>query len=365
MRHSSSSKSGFFWMWPIFPLYFWPRAKWPLIHFPAKLLSSHSWTVGPSRNVGGAHYPWHLVFSFRSSQSNVWHHALQKCRQNTQRTTHLCTYSWSQRAPHRYSHSSREQVVCLGVSQVVCHPSVMSHMLPHLSQSTSTWSLSPVFRPSSPSLSCPSELDQGTPATSTAEWRIHWICTSHRLWAQVVPIWRFRTSKNWVGQKSWDRSVKYQKEFLEMTIKILSRMTRRRLENLVSICPSSNEEYTQTTIQHCRLGSWRWRITKNAGFTAACTWRRRRKLWFFSQTHNFRQTRRKNNAEERSKCKSYSSWSLQKRELEVKFISWATSVWETECIVFIKERWTGKPVRKFSVQICWSVKIGKISSWRQ
>ena len=34
------------------------------------------------------------------------------------------------------------QVVCLGVSKVVCHPSVMSHMLPHLPQNTSTQSLS-------------------------------------------------------------------------------------------------------------------------------------------------------------------------------------------------------------------------------
>ena len=61
-------------------------------------------------------------------------------------------------APHRYiTHSRRvAQVVCLGVSKAVCHPSVMSHMLPHLPQNTSTRSLSrtsPVFRPSSPSLS--------------------------------------------------------------------------------------------------------------------------------------------------------------------------------------------------------------------
>ena len=54
------------------------------------------------------------------------------------------------------------QVVCLGVSKVVCHPSVMSHMLPHLSQNTSARLLSLIFRPYSPSLSCPSELDQET-----------------------------------------------------------------------------------------------------------------------------------------------------------------------------------------------------------
>ena len=38
----------------------------------------------------------------------------------------------------------------------------MSYMLPHLSQSTSTRCLPPIIRPSSPSLSCPSELDQET-----------------------------------------------------------------------------------------------------------------------------------------------------------------------------------------------------------
>ena len=68
------------------------------------------------------------------------------------------------------------QVVCLGVSTVVCHPSVISHMWPHLSQSISS---RPVFRPPSPSLSCPSELDQENPARFTAEWRIHKICISH------------------------------------------------------------------------------------------------------------------------------------------------------------------------------------------
>ena len=45
------------------------------------------------------------------------------------------------------------------------HPSVMSHLLSHLSLSTSSRSLSPTspfFRTSSPSLSCPLELDQET-----------------------------------------------------------------------------------------------------------------------------------------------------------------------------------------------------------
>ena len=50
------------------------------------------------------------------------------------------TYSASQNAPHRcFTHATRvAQVVCFGKSKVVCHPSVMSHMLPHLPQNTST-----------------------------------------------------------------------------------------------------------------------------------------------------------------------------------------------------------------------------------
>ena len=55
---------------------------------------------------------------------------------------------------------------------------------------------------------------------------------------------------------------------------------------------------------------------------------------------------------------------LSERESLKSKSSQATSVWETWCVVFIKERRTGKPVRKFYVQICWSVKIGRISSWR-
>ena len=91
------------------------------------------------------------------------------------RMTHLCTCSSSQNAVHKYSHSPREHAWLKGqhgsgLRIVVSpkrfrHPSVMSRMLPHLSLNTSTRSrspASPVFRPYSPSLSCPLELDQET-----------------------------------------------------------------------------------------------------------------------------------------------------------------------------------------------------------
>ena len=69
----------------------------------------------------------------------------------------LCTYSASQNAPHRYfTHASRvAQELRIVRQRVVCHPSVMSHMLAHLPQNNSARSLSPtspVFRPSSLSL---------------------------------------------------------------------------------------------------------------------------------------------------------------------------------------------------------------------
>ena len=81
---------------------------------------------------------------------------------------------------HKYSRSRREHAwlksdtaqgqhgsgLCIVVTpKRFRHPSVMPDMLPHLSLNTSARSFSPtlpVFRPSSPSLSCPLVLDQET-----------------------------------------------------------------------------------------------------------------------------------------------------------------------------------------------------------
>ena len=111
------------------------------------------------------------------------------CQAQNTRTTHLCTYSSSQNAVHKYSHSPREHAWLKGQHgsglRIVVfpkrfrHPSVMSRMLPHLSQNTSTRSLSPtspIFRPSSPSLSCPLELDQETLGPSFLECVFSTIC---------------------------------------------------------------------------------------------------------------------------------------------------------------------------------------------
>ena len=86
------------------------------------------------------------------------------------------------------------QVVCLGVSGTTCHPSVMSHMLPHLPQNFTTRSLSPtslVFRPSSPSLSCPtpahSGLDQETLRDSRLSHRYGISWDNSDAWATEAP----------------------------------------------------------------------------------------------------------------------------------------------------------------------------------
>ena len=207
----------------------------------------------------------------------------------------------------------------------------MSHMLPHLPQNTSTRSLSPTspaFRPSSPSLSCPisahSGLEHENPARPTAKWRIHGICMSHRLRAQKFPSPTHlrREELSWteilgliysLEDLSWTEilgliysledlsstdlilvqiRINHQTEFWEMTIKILSQKVWRRLKNWCrhALRPIKDTLRLRFSWKHCRLGSWRRRITKNAGLTGVCIWARR-KLWFFWKTHSFRETR--------------------------------------------------------------------------
>ena len=82
--------------------------------------------------------------------------ARQICTRTAHHRTHRADVSLTQHAWLMIAHFS--------VSKTTCHPSVMSHMLPHLPQNTSTRSLSPTspaFRPSSPSLSCPTSVNSG------------------------------------------------------------------------------------------------------------------------------------------------------------------------------------------------------------
>ena len=94
------------------------------------------------------------------------------CRQNTHSHDTFVHVQVMRTLPAPMCHSPREhawlkgaQDSHCGVSETTCHPSVISHMLPLLSLHTSAGSLSPtstLFRPSSPSLSCPSDLHQET-----------------------------------------------------------------------------------------------------------------------------------------------------------------------------------------------------------
>ena len=83
------------------------------------------------------------------------------------RTTHFVHVQriTERTAPMFHSRNTRaSRIVHCSVSKTNCHPSVMSHMLPHLPHNTSTRSLSPaslVFRPSSPSLSRPTSVHSG------------------------------------------------------------------------------------------------------------------------------------------------------------------------------------------------------------
>ena len=108
-------------------------------------------------------------------------------------TTCLSTYSSSAQFcshAHLTHHpNTRGSRLCtpglrIGVSEIVNHPSVMSHQLQHLSLSTSTRSFSHlpplIFRPS-PSLSCPLELDQYTLRDSRRSGGSTEISISHRL----------------------------------------------------------------------------------------------------------------------------------------------------------------------------------------
>ena len=89
------------------------------------------------------------------------------CARAAHHRTHRTDVSLTQHAWLKIAHCS--------VSKTTCHPSVMSQMLPHLPQNISTRSLSPtslVFRPSSPSLSCPISAHSGLDY-ETLQWRTH------------------------------------------------------------------------------------------------------------------------------------------------------------------------------------------------
>ena len=130
------------------------------------------------------------------------------------------------------------------------------------------------------------------------------------------------------------------------------------LEKLVQRCPDAFRLWLSG--KHCRLGSWRWRTTNNAGFTTVFSGSRG--LQIISNTNCTGETCCVVTGE-RSKCEAYSSWF--KRKLDVKFVSGTESTGETCCNVSIRKRRTGKPIEEFCLQVRWPVNLGEIPSWRQ
>ena len=235
-------------------------------------------------------------------------------------------------------------------------------MLPHLPHNTSARSLSltsPVFRPSSPSLPCPTLTHSGLDFETLRDPRLSGGCTKSASPTGYEP--KMTQSDDFEPRRiELDRNIgtdpyqiperilgdDYQNPITKDTeetgnFDIDMPYVQSRIHSGYDSAEINADSDLEDGELRKMLASPLYVYGRGA----------RSKLWFFSKTYSFRETRSKNNAEERSKCKSYLSCSLWKRELEVKFISRATSVWETGCTVFIKEQRTGKPVRKFYVQI--------------
>ena len=153
--------------------------------------------------------------------------------------------------------SAQRRVACIGASEKVvgihaqcptccrtCHRTLL-HDLSHLPQLSSDH-----FLPHCPVLlqllrdwiKIPCEIHDGVADTLN----LHLPQVMSPSWSNLT-ITSF-TELNWTEILGQIR-IKYQKEFWEMSIKILSHNIRRKLENLVSTCPASNQGYTRITIQ--------------------------------------------------------------------------------------------------------------------
>ena len=171
----------------------------------------------------------------------------------------------------RNTRGSRLKIAHRSVSKTTCHPRVMSHMLPHLPQNTSSRSLSPtspVFRTSSPSLTCPLSAHSGlecehlrdprrsggyTNSASPTGYEPK-LTQSDDFEHQGIELDRNPGTDLQPRRIELDRNIgtdPYQmpERILGDDEKILAQNMRRRLENLTSRCPASNQGYTRTTIQ--------------------------------------------------------------------------------------------------------------------
>ena len=183
---------------------------------------------------------------------------------------------------------------------------------------------------------------------STAEWRINTNPISHRflrpnrlssknIGRRSVRAWIPRTQKNWAWLESWDRSVSNTGKIYEKIVLLESR-------------------------EQFRLGSWRWRTTKNAGFTTVHAKSRRTMNPLECQSHEGKHVAL---LEEREQVQGVLEANFRKR-LDIKFASGnRVHLWNLlHCFSFGSEE-TGKSIQGFCFQTRWPVKLVKISSWRQ
>ena len=267
------------------------------------------------------------------------------------RTTHLCTNRSSAHWPAQMFHSPRTRVAANTAQDCALwcllkrsrDPSVMSHMLPHSSQNTSTRSLSPtspIFRPS-PSLSCPLELDQETlrdsrrsdgSANSAPP-------TGHE--PKVVQSDDFEP-----GRTEHDRNL--ETDPYQITERILGdhyqKSYHRRYGGNCVDMPQSRIHSDYDSAESVADSDLEARELRQMVVSPLYVHGRGEN---YSSSHKPTPSRREGQVPNVLKLIT-----LEERELEVKFISRATSVWETGCSVFNKEQRSWKPAREFYFEIC-------------
>ena len=134
--------------------------------------------------------------------------------------------------------------------------------------------------------------------------------------------------------------VKYQKEFWEI-IKILSQKIRRKLENLMSTCPTSNQGYTRTDLEDGELQKMLALPLYAYG---------RGENYFSSQRPIVSGTQEAKIIQKREASANRTQVDHSRREsLKSHSSQEPRASGKPDAI---KERRTGKSVRKFYVQIC-------------
>ena len=214
----------------------------------------------------------------------------------------------------------------IGVLKIICHPSVMSHPLQHLSLSTTTRSLSPtspIFRPPLLPQSGPLEMDPYTVRDSMRSGGFTEIPSPTGYEPKVIQ-----------SDDLEPRSIELDRNLGTDPNQIQERFMRNSLTEDMDefgkvgaetsyLQSQMHSDYTLSG-EHCRLEPRRWRTTKNAGLTTVFAESRR--LWILSNANR--------NGEtccivtgERSKWEACSSWFEER--LDVKFISGTESIGET------------------------------------